>query len=58
LFAGSLLELPGTLKGKKYFIYETTEKIYSTPIRKLHKLIIITPKEKWEYWYKITVLKK
>jgi hypothetical protein len=56
LFKGSLLELPDTLKGKKYFIYETTEKIYSTSIWKLHKLIITTPREEWEYWYKITML--
>lgn len=58
LFAGSLLELPESLIGKKYYIYETTEKIYLTSIWKLHKLNITTPKENWEYWYKISVLSR
>ena len=58
LFAGSLLELPESLKGKKYYIYETTEKIYLASIWKLHKLNITTPKENWEYRYKISVLSR
>ncbi len=52
LAEGSVLNLPGTLKNKKYFIYKTTEKQFGTPVKKHYKLTVVMPDKTWEYKYK------